>query len=224
MSKEKKPIKVQQLINVKRYFKLKNDQIRKTNIPYNNITFYNDIKVNKITPTNKNSEIKKFSKNYFLVNKTYNFIKKYNANNKQKYKKSKMKNIAIINSYNTIEKFPILTKNKTINNLIYNQNKDIKENKSKNRYINKCHSKMIKLANTFNLDKSINKNIFKLNNNKSNKTSIKNIRVYFNTLNNLNNSYELNNSKVINNFKNKSLNNKNFKIHIKESNKNKSKY
>ena len=119
-------------------------------MPYNNITFYNDIKVNKITPTNKNSEIKKFSKNYFLVNKTYNFIKKYNANNKQKYKKSKMKNIAIINSYNTIEKFPILTKNKTINNLIYNLNKNIKENKSKNRYINKCHSKMIKLANTFN--------------------------------------------------------------------------
>ena len=83
---------------------------------------------------------------------------------------------------------------------------------------------MIKLANIFNLDKSINKNIFNLNNNKSNKTSIKNIRVYFNTLNNLNNSYELNNSKVINNCKNKNLNNKNLKIHIKESNKNKSKY
>ena len=53
LSKEKKPIKVQQLINVKRYFKLKNDQIRKTNMPYNNITFYNDNKVNKITSTQK---------------------------------------------------------------------------------------------------------------------------------------------------------------------------
>ena len=122
----------------------------------------------------------------------------------------------IFNNYFTIEKFPILTKNKTINNLIYNQNKDIKANKSKNRYINKWHSKMIKLANNFNLDKSIIKN-----NNKSNKTSIKNIRLYFSTSNNLNNSYRLNNSKVN---KNKSLNNKNLKIVIKESNKNKSKY
>ena len=83
---------------------------------------------------------------------------------------------------------------------------------------------MIKLTNIFNLDKSIYKNIFKLNNNKSNKTSIKYIRVYFNTLNNLNNSYELNNLKVINNCKNKSLNNKNLKIRIKESNKNKYEY
>ena len=83
---------------------------------------------------------------------------------------------------------------------------------------------MIKLTNIFNLDKSINKNIFKLNNNKSNKTSIKNIGLYYSTFNSLNNSYELNNAKVINNCKNKSLNNKNLKIVIKESNKNKSKY
>ena len=83
---------------------------------------------------------------------------------------------------------------------------------------------MIKLANTFNLDKSINKNIFKLNNNKSNKTSIKNIGLYYSTFNSLNNSYELNNSKVINNLKKNSLNNKNLKFRIKESNKNKSKY
>ena len=83
---------------------------------------------------------------------------------------------------------------------------------------------MIKLTNIFNLDKSINKNISKLNNNKSNKTSIKNIGLYFSTFNNLNNSYELNNLKVINNCKNKSLNNKNLNIRIKESNKNKSKY
>ena len=135
-----------------------------------------------------------------------------------------MKNITIINNYYTIEKFPILTKNQTINNLIFHPNKDIKANKSKNSYINKCHSKMIKLANIFNLDKSINKNIFKLKNNKSNKTNLKNIGLYFSTLNNLNNSYELNNSKVINNFKNKNLNNKNLKIHIKESNKNKYEY
>jgi len=78
---------------------------------------------------------------------------------------------------------------------------------------------MIKLTNNFNLDKSIIKN-----NNKSNKTSIKNIEQYFSTLNSLNNSYVLNNSKVINNCKNKSLNNKNLKIHMEESNKNKSKY
>ena len=78
---------------------------------------------------------------------------------------------------------------------------------------------MIKLTNNFNLDKSIIKN-----NNKSNKTSIKNIEKYFSTLNSLNFSYVLNNSKLINNCKNKSLNNKNLKIHIKESNKNKSKY
>ena len=95
-----------------------------------------------------------------------------------------MKNITIINNYYTIEKFPIITKNETINNLIYNQNKDIKANKSKNRYINKYLSKMIKLTNIFNLDKSINKNIFKLKNNKSNKTSIKNIGLYFSTSNN----------------------------------------
>ena len=74
-----------------------------------------------------------------------------------------MENITIINNYYTIKKFPMLTKNKNINNLSYNQNKDIKANNSKNSYINKCHSKMIKLANIFNLDKSINKNIFKLN-------------------------------------------------------------
>ena len=55
---------------------------------------------------------------------------------------------------------------------------------------------MNKLANKFNLDKSINKN-----NNKSNKTNIKNIEVYFNTFNSLNNSYVLNKSKVINNLK-----------------------
>ena len=79
-----------------------------------------------------------------------------------------MKNISIINNYHTIEKYPILTKNNTINNLIYNQKKDIKVNKSKNRY----HSRKIKLINIFNLDKSINKNISKLNNNTSNKTSI----------------------------------------------------
>ena len=83
---------------------------------------------------------------------------------------------------------------------------------------------MIKLDNIFNLHKSIRKNKIKLNNNKSNKTSIKNIRLYFSTSNNLNNSYKLNNSKVNNNCKNKSLNNKNLKIRIKESNKNKFKY
>ena len=135
-----------------------------------------------------------------------------------------MKNITFINNYNTIEKFPILTKNQTINNLIFHPNKDIKANKSKKRCINKCHSKMIKLTNILNLDKSINKTMFKLNNNKSNKTSIKNIGLYIRTLNNLNNSNELNNSKVINNCKNKNLNNKNLKIHIKESNKNKYEY
>ena len=190
---------------------------------YNNITFYNDNKVNKIAPTNKKSEIIK-GKNIILLNKNNIFIKKCNANSKHKDKKAKMKNITIINNYYTIEKFPILTKNKNINNLIYNQNKDIKANKSKNSYINKCHSKMIKLANIFNLDKSINKNIFKLNNNKSNKTSIKNIRLYFSTLNSINDSYELNNSKVINNCINNNLNDKNLKIHTNESNKNKSKY
>ena len=200
LSKEKKPTNVPQLINFNRYFNLKNAQIRKTNKPYNNITFYNDNKVNKIAPTNKKSEIIK-GKNIILLNKNNIFIKKCNANSKHKDKKAKMKNITIINNYYTIEKFPILTKNKNINNLIYNQNKDIKANKSKNSYINKCHSKMIKLANIFNLDKSINKNIFKLNNNKSNKTSIKNIGLYFNTFNSLNNSYVLNKSKVINNLK-----------------------
>ena len=224
MSKEKKPTNIPQLLNVNRYFKLKNAKIRKTNIPYNNIAFYNDNKVNKIAPTNKKNEIIKFGKNIILVNKNNNFIKKINANSKHKDKKAKMKNITIINNYYTIEKYPILTKNKNINNLAYNQNKDIKVNKSKNSYINKCHSKMIKLDNIFNLDKSINKNIFKLKNNKSNKTCIKNIGPIFSTLNSLNNSHVLNNSKVINNCKNKNLNNKNLKIHIKESNKNKSKY
>ena len=94
----------------------------------------------------------------------------------------------------------------TINNLINNQNKDIKVIKSKNRYINNNHLKNIRLTKYFNLDKSINKNIFKSNNNKINKKSRKNIRLYLNTLNN---SYELNNSKVINNFNNKSLNSNN---------------
>ena len=195
----------------------------KTNKPYNNITFYNDNKVNKIAPTNKKSEIIK-GKNIILLNKNNIFIKKCNANSKHKDKKAKMKNITIINNYYTIEKYPILTKNKNINNLVYNQNKDIKENKSKNSYISKCHSKMIKLPNIFNLDKSINKNIFNINNNKSNKTSIKNIGVYFNIFNSLHNSYVLNKSKVINNLKKNSLNNKNLKFRIKESNKNKSKY
>ena len=146
------------------------------------------------------------------------------ANNKQKDKKSKTKNITIINNYYTKKIYPILKKNKSINNLIYNQNKYIKTYKSKNRYINKYHTKMIKLTNIFNLDKSINKIIFKLNNNKSNKTSIKNIRLYFSTLNSINDSYELNNSKVINNCINNNLNDKNLKIHTNESNKNKSKY
>ena len=222
LSKEKKPINIPQLINFNQYFKIKNDRIRKTNKPYNNITFYNDNKINKITATNKKSEIIKSVKNCILVNKNNNFIKKRNTN--QIDKKSKMKSISIINNYYTMEKFPILTKNNTINNLKYNQKKDIKVNKSKNRYINKYHSKKIKLTNIFNLNKSINKNISKLNNNKSNKASIKNIGLYFSTLNNLNNSYELNNLKVINNCKNKSLNNKNLNIRIKESNKNKSKY
>jgi len=226
LSKEKKQTNVSQLLNVNHIFqkKLKSDRIGKTNKNYNNITFYNHIKVNKIIPTNKKSKIIKFSKNYVLVKKNNNFIKKYNANDKQKDKKSKMKNITFINNYNTIEKFPILTKNKTINNLIFHPNKDIKANKSKKRCINECRSKMIKLTNILNLDKSINKTMFKLNNNKSNKTSIKNIGLYIRTLNNLNNSNELNNSKVINNCKNKNLNNKNLKIHIKESNKNKYEY
>ena len=189
LSIEKKPSNVSQLINVNRYFqkKLKDVRIRKENIPYYNKTFYKYIQVNKNTPTNKKSEIIKFIKNYTQANKNNNFIKKYMANNKQKDKKSKTKNITIINNYYTKKIYPILKKNKSINNLIYNQNKYIKTYKSKNRYINKYHTKMIKLTNIFNLDKSINKNIFKLNNNKSNKTSIKNIRVYFNTLNNLNN-------------------------------------
>jgi len=224
LSKEKKPTNIPQLLNVNRYFNLKNAKIRKTNIPYNNITFYNNNKVNKIAPTNKKNEIIKFGKNIILVNKNNNFIKKFNANSKHKDKKAKMKNITIINNYYTIEKYPILTKNKNINNLAYNQNKDIKANKSKKSYINKCHSKMIKLADIFNLDKSINKNIFNINNNKSNKTNIKNIEKYFSTFNSLNNSYVLNKSKVINNLKKNSLNNKNLKFRIKELNKNKSKY
>ena len=52
--------------------------------------------------------------------------KKYNANKKQKDKKAKMENITIINNYYTIKKFPMLTKNKNINNLAYNQNKNNK--------------------------------------------------------------------------------------------------
>ena len=172
LSQEKKPTNVPQLINFNRYFKIKNGRIMKTNKPYNNVTFYNDNKINKIKATIKKSEIIKSIKICILVNKNNNFIKKRNTNNKQKDKKSKMKNISIINNYHTIEKYPILTKNNTINNLIYNQKKDIKVNKSKNRNINKYHSRKIKLINIFNLDKSINKNISKLNNNKSNKTSI----------------------------------------------------
>ena len=39
----------------------------KTNKQYNNITFYNDNKVNKITATNKKSEIIKFGKNCILI-------------------------------------------------------------------------------------------------------------------------------------------------------------
>jgi len=38
LSKEKKPTNVPQLINLNRYFKLKNAQIRKANMTYNNIT------------------------------------------------------------------------------------------------------------------------------------------------------------------------------------------
>jgi hypothetical protein len=224
LSKEKKPINVPQLINLYRYFKLKNARNRKTNKPYNNRTFYNDNKINKITSTNKKSKIIKLGKNIIVVKKNNNLIKKYNANNKQKDKKAKMKNITIINNYYTIEKFPILMKNKTINNLIYTQNKDIKVNKSKNRYINKCHSKRIKLSTIFNSYEFINKNIFKTIDNKNNKTNLKNIGLYLNTLNNLNNSYDLNNSKVINKFKNKSLTNRNWKIELKGSNKTKSKY
>ena len=224
LSKEKKPTNVPQLINFYRYFKLKNSRNRKTNKPYNNRTFYNDNKINKITSTNKKSKIIKLGKNIIVVKKNNNLIKKYNANNKQKDKKAKMKNITIINNYYTIEKFPILMKNKTINNLIYTQNKDIKVNKSKNRYINKCHSKRIKLSTIFNSYEFINKNIFKTIDNKNNKTNLKNIGLYLNTLNNLNNSYDLNNSKVINKFKNKSLTNRNWKIELKGSNKTKSKY
>ena len=135
-----------------------------------------------------------------------------------------MKNITIINNYYTIEKFPILMKNKTINNLIYTQNKDIKVNKSKNRYINKCHSKSIKLSTIFNSYEFINKNLFKTIGNKNNKTNLKNNGLYLNTLNNLNNSYDLNNSKVINKFNNRSLYNNNLQIDLKESNNNISEY
>ena len=82
----------------------------------------------------------------------------------------------------------------------------------------------MKLSTIFNSYEFINKNIFKTIDNKNNKTNLKNIGLYLNTLNNLNNSYDLNNSKVINKFKNKSLTNRNWKIELKGSNKTKSKY
>ena len=205
LNKETNQINTPKSKNLKGDFqkKLNNNCIKKTYNSYNNIHFYNDNKVNKIISTNKKSENIKKYKNINIINKSNNFINKYN--DKQKDKKSITKNLIIINNYHINDKSIRLIKNTTINNLINNQNKDIKVIKSKIRYINKNHSKIIRTKN-FNLDKSINKNIFKLNNNKINKKSRKNIRLYLNTLNN---SYELNNSKVINNFNNKSLNSNN---------------
>jgi hypothetical protein len=205
LNKETNPINTPKPKNFKGDFqkKLKNNCIMKTYNSYKNIYFYNDNKINKIISTNKKSEIIKLYKNINRINKNNNFINKYN--DKQKYKKS-INNLTIINNYHINDKSLKLINNITINNLINNQNKEIKVIKSKIRYINNNHSKNIGLTKNFNLDKSINKNIFKLNNNKINKKSRKNIRLYLNTLNN---SYELNNSKVINNFNNKSLNNNN---------------
>jgi hypothetical protein len=204
LNKETNPInysKLKKLKNFKVDFqkKLKNNCIKKTYNSYNNIHFYNDNKANKIISTNKNSEIIKLYKNVNIVNKNNNFINKYNNNDKQK---DITKNLIIINNYYTNDKSLRLIKNTTINNLINNLNKDIKIIKSKNRYINNNHLKINRLTKNFNLDKSI----IKLNNNKISKNSIKNIGLYLNTLNN---SYELNNSKVINKFNNKSLNSNN---------------
>ena len=208
LNKETNPInypKLKKLKNFKVEFqkKLKNNCIKKIYNSYKNIHFYNDNKVNKIISTNKNSEIIKLYKNVNIVNKNNNFINKYNNNDKQK---DITKNLIIINNYHINDKSLKLIKNKTINNLINNKYKDIKVIKSKIRYINNNHLKNIRLTKNVNLDKSINKNIFKLNDNKINKKSIKNIGLYLNTLNN---SYELIHSKVINNFNNKILNNNN---------------
>ena len=202
------PINSPKLKNFKGDFqkKLKNNCINKTYNSYNNIHFYNDNKANKIKSTNKKSEIIESYKNINIIKKNNNFINKYNNNDKQKDQKAITKNLAIINNYHINDKPLKLIKNITINNLINNQNRDIKVIKSKIRYINNNHSKFIRLTKNFNLDKSINKNIFKLNNNKINKKGIKKIGLYLNTLNN---SYDLNNSKVINNFNNKSLNSDN---------------